>query len=649
MEDATLVIRDEGTQASSTIDHLNFELKNASLSDTAEAAVWGDLQANVGSMVQMNGAFRIEATVTPHLAAGVLKFEGADLTMRGDFSNLELSMPGLFHKSKGVAAGFEGKITAAPTVAKVEAFDIHFFNAAVKSSGTLTLPAEGVGSPVVEYQLASNDVDFAGWSQLVPMLKEYELKGAGKFSAKISGPSDRMNYEATLSAKDLSAKAPKLKAVPVMQFSMRVLTDRVEELLFSMKAPGTDLQVKGKVLSFTTPRADFSVISSGMDFDQLLVLPPLKSGTVAVESRDKPMGNTSGQPVAESPTVPAADYDAMLEPLRAIEMARKASVFVDLNLQAIKVYDVRMTGIQGRMSLQNLVGALEKASMKVFDGTIRSDFAFDLKPRAPAYKFSVDVSGFDIQKAVDSQFGLFRNTVVGIAGFSMQGVGSSFNAEAAKKNLNSKGSFAVRDAHFATADIAKVAVDAINGAVEKVAGQIPSLKGKSIKNPSSKDTRYDSIGATFTISGGVFNMPDFVAKAHPQQGVDVKGSTELGLADGYPLKAKWEMIDTYNFTHARDLSIDEAGVRIDNLLAEGNGPVKFPVTVGCKAISPCFSYTEVPQYLGGIALGKIGKGFGKKLEGEVRQKAEAVAKDLAKKAAPKMKGALKGLKGLFKK
>jgi hypothetical protein len=151
------------------------------------------------------------------------------------------------------------------------------------------------------------------------------------------------------------------------------------------------------------------------------------------------------------------------------------------------------------------------------------------------------------------------------------------------------------------------------------------------------------MGATFTIARGVFLMPDFSAKSKVGAGLDIKGLTEVTLSEGYPLKAKWELIDTYNVTRARDVSVQNAGIRVDNLFAEGNGPVRLPVTVGCKATSPCFTYTEVPEHFTRVALSKLSGAATKKVESEVKKKAESVVKDLGKKASPEVNKAIKKL------
>jgi len=644
IEDAKLIVKDTATQASSEVDHLNFELKNASLSDIAELSVWGDLAARMGSQLSVSGPFRVDASVTPRVDAQGGKFLNADLEANGQFSDLRMEMPGLFVKESGVPTRFSMKMNVSPSLVKMDAVDFQFFNAEVKTGGTVTLPSGEGQSPIVDYRVRSNAIDFSGWSKLIPMLKEYELKGSGSLQAEVKGPTDRIQYQVELAAKDLSARAPQLKATPVMQFSMKVVTDQIEELLFSMKAPGNDLNVKGKVISFSTPRADFSVTSTGLDFDQLLVLPPLQSKTAeakpAKEESDAKL--TPGTGGAKQ-----ADYDAMLEPVRSNEMLQRISAVVDMNLQFIQVYGVKMSGVRARMSFKNGIGALEKAAMGLWDGQFKADMNFDLKPKIPTYRFAMGVDGLSLQKAVDSQFQLFRNTLLGQAFFSLQGSGSSFNPTPAQKNLDAKGSWQVKNATFATADIGKVAVDAINGAIGKIAAQFPEIKEKMLKAPSSRESGYESMGATFSISKGVFLMPDFNAKAKPNAGVDVRGSTEVVLAEGYPIKAKWEIIDTHNFTRARDISIQQAGVRIESLFSEGSQPVRFPVTVGCKAVEPCFSYTEVPQYLAGVALSKITKAASQKIEAEVRKKAESVVQDLEKKAAPEVNKALQKLKGLF--
>ena len=202
---------------------------------------------------------------------------------------------------------------------------------------------------------------------------------------------------------------------------------------------------------------------------------------------------------------------------------------------------------------------------------------------------------------------MMKDTILGKASLKISGTGSSFNSETAKKNLNAKGSLKVVDAEFQSIDIGKMASEAINKALEKVADKIPAAKGKMIKGLPEGSSRYEFIASDFTISGGHFSAPNFNAKALKNQGLDLRGATDVGLID-QELKADWEIIDTYNLTKARDIGFEVSGINIPSVLAEGSNPVVIPVSVACKYTAPCPSYGKVPEHFLQVAFGNTKRG-----------------------------------------
>ena len=264
-------------------------------------------------------------------------------------------------------------------------------------------------------------------------------------------------------------------------------------------------------------------------------------------------------------------------------------------------------------------------------------FSTDLKPKSPLYNMSFALSGLDMSKAVESQFTSFKDTLSGKVSASIQGGGASFNSDTAKQKLQMKGDFKIVNAAFASMDIAKIANEAINGALAKIADKIPLLKGKSLRVKSNGESKYDLISSNFTINQGVLDAPNFVAKAATKRGVDLKGATKMGILD-QSIDAKWELIDAQRVTGADQLSVEIAGKTISNFLAKSEkDPVILPITVGCKWSAPCVSYTQVPEYLAGVVAGRLSH----------------VAQDTVKeKVKDAVKGALQqgvgnALKGLF--
>ena len=157
-------------------------------------------------------------------------------------------------------------------------------------------------------------------------------------------------------------------------------------------------------------------------------------------------------------------------------------------------------------------------------------------------------------------------------------------------------------------------VEGLGGAISQISNKIPGLKGKSIGALPSGGSKYDYISTGFTVSGGKFVAPDFVAKAAQNKGIDLKGDVTVGLKD-QSLKANFMITDTYNLTHAKDISVSQGGVDVNHVLAAGNGPVQFPVSVGCTLSAPCYSYTQVPEFLLKVALGNATGGLANKAKG----------------------------------
>jgi len=633
MRNALLDYQDATTGLSTKVNDLNVVVKDLSLSRPTDIEVWAELDTKMAGLT-VKGPARMSAQGKPQFNGS--EFKEALFTAKADLNDLEIMMPGLFEKRKGIVAGGNTTLKVSPTAASIESMELKFHNAVLNASGGATnLGAET--SPVIEFKMKSNEVSLKPWNELVPPLKSYDLAGTASMEANANGALDKLQYGAFAAVKGLTAKAPNLKAEPRIDASIKIVTDQVENMSMTFKAPGNDLKATGKVVSFTAPNANISITSTGLDLDQLVEFP-------------KPEKKAEGKPAetaAKKPGEKPADFDAALDPLRENKMAAAAKANIVFNLAMIKAYGVKMTDMQGQMSFRDLGFYVDRFKMGLWNGTITSTAGIQMKPKTPTYRFNADVSGLDIKQAVASQLELFKNTLVGIANFKMDANGASFNPEPAKGNLNAKGNMKVTNATFATIDIAKMAGDAINRAVDGISAKVPALKGKKVGGIGNTESKYEFVSADFTIQGGYFSAPNFFAKSEPNKGIDVRGDTKVGIKD-YSLRAKWELVDTYNLLKARDLNVETNGVRIDHILAEGNNPVILPIEVGGTIFAPTPNYTSVPEALGKIALNNVASAAGEKAKSEAKKAAAAEANKIIQKAPPAAQEALKGLgKKLF--
>lgn len=629
--DAKVLYTDDSMGLKNSIDRLNLRVKDLSLSRATEMELWADLKTQMGKAqdgTRVEGPLKLIATLKPEVSGG--EFKKATLNAVFTADDLEIQQGKLFLKSKGVPFNFKFDGSLSADALDLQKAALQFHNALITVSGSFH-KANGA-----QFTFGAPPIDLKPWSQLVPMLKEYELEGKLSVDGKVQGPVSALEYQAKIGINQLSMKGPMLKAKPVLDGQISIVTNAIEKFGFKMTAPGNQLSLDGKMKSFTAPQLTFAIQSTGMDLDQWVDFPKpeAKAAAASAAATEKPADGAA-----------AADYDAMLEPVRSNEILKAMIVDGSVQLAFVKAMNFRMDDIVAKIQMKNLVASLSGLKFKMYDGLISGSFTTDLKPREPQYTMQLAVAGFDMQKAVESQFASFKNTIIGKLNATLTGGGASFNPSEIKKKLQMKGEFKVANATFKTIDVAKMANEAINKSVAKIAEKVPALSGKNVNLPSTGDSRYELISSQFTMSGGYLDAPNFVAKAAPKRGIDIKGSTKMGLIDE-SLDAKWELIDQQRVTGADQISASIGGKTISNLLAKGEQePVILPITVGCKWSAPCTSYTQVPEYLAGVAAGRVSKAAGDVAKAKAQEAVQnAVQKAVGDKAPEAIK---KGLRGLF--
>lgn len=637
-------IVDEGMDLKNEIKDLNIVFKNISLTKTTQMEIWADLKTQMGSMLTVEGPFRIEGQFTPELKG--LDFYQLRSKIVLNLDSLKISMPEMFEKQSGVAAHATLKFMVTPKGAVIEDLSARFHNAEIKTK--IAVSQDSKGSPVIKGSIASNDVDLSTWNQLIPMLKEYELTGIMKFQTELDGPASSLNYSGEFSILKLQARAPKLKSKPEMDFVAHFKTDQVDSLNFRFQAPGNDLKLSGKVINFKKPQITMNFTSDkGMDFDQLIEMPKLEKSGASTDVAAPVVANSGGS--ASGVALGQPDYDAMVAPMRSSEAIAGMAMQVSAQIPLIKFYDVKMTDISTQFVFKDLSAGIESFKMKLWDGTISSKMRVNLKPKSPTYQMDAVVSGLNLKKSVESQYSMFKNTVLGKVDFKMNGTGESFNKLKMLNSLKFTGQMKVAQASFATIDVNRMVKEGLNNTLDKIGDKVPQVKGKKVNSLPEGESGYELMSSDFTIAGGKFTAPNFVAKVKPNQGVDIEGFTELNLID-YGINAKWKVIDRYHLTGLFNISADIAGTPVEHILAENQSqPVQFPMSVGCTMTKPCYKYTDVPEHFIRIATANIGRAAEGRAKAEAQKHAAALARQAEEEAKKRLgNDAAKKVEGLKK-
>ncbi|MBU6375523.1 MAG: AsmA family protein, partial [Bdellovibrionales bacterium] len=576
---------DEQKKIDTLIEKLNVRLPSASLLQSTVISVQAQLNTKVGESLSLVGPIGFSAVLSPLISAGVLKELG--MTLEFDGSDLQISLPGIFEKKKGIPLSVSGKLAVSPERARIDSLNAKFHKSELLVSGSVEQISGGAqtgGEPQMQLKASTKSLDLSSFTEIVPLLEPYRLAGNASLDMELKGPATGVRYQGKLSFSSVSFSHPKFKVDPKIDGSIQIATNELQDIQVQVNGPGSDLKISGKLQDFLRPSISLSVTSTAVDLDQWLVLPDPKSTASSVvtapateskkdsaSARDTLTGKSN---VPSSKAVTTDDFDALLDPLRNNPIALATTLNAVVDVKKCKVRNVVISNIRTSSALRNLSIDLRDSSLEVFGGRVASpEIKLELKPEHPKYIFKGSVKGLQIQKAVESQFALFKNTLFGNLSAEVSGAGSSFNPNSAIDALSMNGSFEVRQARFATLDVAKMAFDGINQSIAKVAEKVPLLKGKQLGAMAERDSAYDLIRGDFQMKGGKFSASNFVAKAEPKKGIDLNGSLSVSVKD-LALYGKFDVLDTYNLTKAEELSVDIAGVSVPRLLAEKGKPVR---------------------------------------------------------------------------
>lgn len=586
LSQAKLDYKDELTGDNYAINDLNFRLEDVSPSGNMPFEVGANLDMLVQHKIKVTGPVVLNGNVKATSSAG--GFEKADAKASLKLDGAEIIDPGLFNKKKGTPLGADLEATVGKD--SFSASKIVFRIAQVEVNGEASGKTAG-NVTTIDFKAHSNKVDLAKLGELSPMITEYGVNGLVELSVHAEGPTDKLGYGANVKFNKIVLNHESLKQPLEVDGSVAVATNQVQSLAVRIAAAKDfDVSLAGNMQNFAAPRFNFKLSSNVMDLDGLLKASE-KAAIARKEAADK---GTSAPASGGAPAhTQVVDYNAMFEPLRKMPIAAAAAGTFDFNLKKIKSTGVVIDNMQGQLALNNLLLALKDFSMKIFDGSIKGTMSFNVKPAKPEVATNITCSGLETQKMVESSMPMARNTIKGVISAGLNIGGSGLNMSDIISNWKGNGSMDVKNAVLSTLDVgSQIKV----GVIDKLP---PFLKGK-VNVPDKvldKQGRYDTLDTKFALANGVMHINEINGKAHPNEGLDLKGNGSVKLAD-YGLDLTLDIIDTYNLLGGDQYAKDQR-----------YGHFALSPKVGGSLFSPKFDW--------GATLGKLAenalKGKGQEL------------------------------------
>jgi hypothetical protein len=590
---ATIDLVDASTKVAKTFSSVNINVENFSFSRPMKIGVWAEV-SETSEEFSMEGPFSVAGVLTPMFEGGGLK--SVSLVLDARLDAMRFVVPDVFEKSADVPFDLRTELIFGVDRVDMKNAKIRLHNAILASSGSLANTQST--DPKVQFHIESQSIDVSALGQLIPRWKQYDLSGVLTLHAKVQGTVTKLSYEAKVAITDFVASPPGLSSRPVMQVSADIVTDEIRDLRLDIQAPGTDVSVRAQLKSFTSPQLTMSVSAESLDMNQFLSMAPAPPAPRV----DAPMSD------AADDSDDVVNFDANFEPLRKSDLLAKSTAVIALRLKRLKMFDLSFAEFNLDATLKHLVASIDSFSTYLFRGLIKANASVDLSLPVPSYSMNISLSGVDLQTAVSKGVVSLDHTLSGQLAIKAQGTGSSFNANQMMRNLNLVGQVKVSDARFATIDVGKIAVEAVNQSIGDISKQIPAVQGQSLAEMKDFRSRYESIGGDFSFRSGVFTATSLSSVAVENEGIDVSGRVSADLLNDQ-IDAEWTINDTYHLSKARDLGIEIEGVSVRPLYARGKDPVAFPVKIGCKLSAPCYDYAAVAKHIGAIALENSRRAF----------------------------------------
>lgn len=530
IHDGAFSLNDQTNGSKYQIDGLQVEIKNVGLKETMQLNVRMPLKGS-SAMMNMDGEIEMHGQIKPNIAGGA--FENAVGQFEIDATKLSLSMnQGMVEKSAKTPAQIKMDFVASPKDLQIKSLDILFAEISASISGSVVLQPE----MSVNLDIHSTQLNLATLEQIVPMLKEYELAGAGALKIAVKGPTSQLDIHGGLQVKGGKASYPKMLKGPIAYDLDTVFTENTFDVSrLTATAPGSNFNVKMAVKNFVAPVVSFSLTSQELDIDKLLKSDP--APTAAKKSASYWMNpfietaeaapkhgtkNSSKQPAKHAPAkepaaaspVAASGANPFL-PLAKNPMMAQASVAGTATIAKLVAKGSTISDVVVKMTLKNLILNIESASLKAFDGKMNAKFDANLKSAGLSFNTSGTVQGLMLKNAITHFVPSFQNTLEGTGNANWVLSGVAFPTANALQNLNGHFNLGAENGQLHTIDIQK----SISGALDKV----PFLKGKTV---SGLDQGFHHMKAEIKFSEGVIDANPLEVIGN-EKGLNIKGRSRI--------------------------------------------------------------------------------------------------------------------------
>lgn len=603
MREARLHYHDLETDLTQQFESLNLLLENIALNKPVQMQFWADLDTQLPT-ISLKGPMRIDGILAPQFSGS--RFELLDYQLQANFDGLMIHIDKLFHKThqQNFEITSHGRLTKQKL--QLDSFITRLIGMELKTKGSVQY------QPELAYQLAfyTPSFDLKDWQQtLLPL-------------------NNRLSDSISLS------------------FDGVLETNHLKSFQLDLLGPGTDLKITASAQDISAPLINIEMRSKNIDLNRIFNLTE-KAPKVVSEERPNPDQSSAVETDSSSPIemITAGDEDSFsldesLAKLKELAVFQNMRASLQMDMQQIlyeelAIHDINLTGQYAK-----LIADLENFSFGIFSGKAILGGKLDLRQEKSNYNFTLSLDKIEVAEAVKSQLQAFSRTILGRLYLDGKGQGQSLDSDQILANLQMEGKFRMEDATFASIDVVEMVNQGAIQAIESVRNRYPLLAHLNVGQLTSSASQFKLMHSDFTMTNGVIKAPNFQAEPASNQGVYIKGYTEMDLIHDR-LQALWHIVDIYDASGLKGVDLSVKGIKIESILADRDEPVSIPLELGCQISKPCFHYETLARHFVAIANRRMEQEARGRLQNEVEQRLSTEKERLKKRLEEQARGLLR--------
>jgi uncharacterized protein involved in outer membrane biogenesis len=468
------------------------------------------------------------------------------LALEAEFagSNAAILYGKAFRKPKGVPLDLKLRAERAGSRIDLKSVALRLAALDLAAKGTVDSGRGGL----LDLEIDSRKTPLAGWDQLVPAFAGHAVSGTVEVHVRVRGESagaEAPQISGTVALADVSARQ---SGSP---YEIEGLTSRIELKGDSATIPPTTFKLSGSPVEVAADVASFRPLAANFT---------LKSSQLTAASL------AFASPAAKKP-----------ELLRGLEVrgqfrSAKGGAELQGTLRSSEgsLRDVEYRDLDADVTLRDQVATLRKLELRAFDGAYAGGGRYDMREKDdPKFDFRSTIRGMDLKRLLASQSPGSEQRIEGRvdADLVLDGAGKTW--EVVKKQLRGSGRIDVRDGMIKDVNIADQVLQSVTG-IGGLANLIsPRVRERHPGVFATGDTRFEKLGGSVRIEGGVARSDDLTLAAR-DYAIFGKGTYSLDN----------DLDCTATLLASKELSDDViADVREAKYIANAQGKIEIPFRV----------------------------------------------------------------------